>query len=100
MVLKDPAPQVIFHEFGDSALNFWLYFYLPHRDFYLDAMHQLHTAIDETFRKAGITIAFPHRDVHVDSAGPVDVRIVSGKDAGKEVPLMERTADDLREPSD
>ncbi len=40
------------------------------------------------------------RDVHLDSAGPVDVRIVSGKDAGKEVPLMERTAADLHEPSD
>ncbi len=63
-------------------------------------MHQLHTAIDETFRKAGITIAFPQRDIHVDSAGPVDVRIVSGKDAGKEVPPMERTASDLHEPSD
>ena len=42
VVLKDPATQVIFHEFGESALNFWLYYYLPHRDFYLDTVHRLH----------------------------------------------------------
>jgi potassium-dependent mechanosensitive channel len=32
--------------------------------------------IDELFRTAGIVIAFPQRDVHLDTQGPVEVRIV------------------------
>jgi potassium efflux system protein len=36
-------------------------------------------AIDKAFREAGITIAFPQRDVHIDSLGPLDVRVVPEK---------------------
>ena len=32
--------------------------------------------IDELYREAGIVIAFPQRDVHLDSVSPVEVRIV------------------------
>ncbi len=32
--------------------------------------------IDELFREAGIVIAFPQRDVHLDASGPLDVRVV------------------------
>jgi potassium efflux system protein len=38
---------------------------------------ELHMTIDKLFREAGITIAFPQRDVHLDASGPVDVRVVS-----------------------
>jgi potassium efflux system protein len=34
---------------------------------------ELHTAIDQAFRKAGITIAFPQRDVHIDTIHPLEV---------------------------
>ena len=34
-------------------------------------------AIDKLFREAGITIAFPQRDVHFDASGPVPVQVVS-----------------------
>ena len=61
-VLKDPPPRAIFHEFGESSLNFQLFVFLPHRDVYLDTIHELHSAIDAAFREAGITIAFPQRD--------------------------------------
>jgi potassium efflux system protein len=43
----------------------------------LPVMHALHLAIDREFRKAGITIAFPQRDVHLDAAEPLNVRVVS-----------------------
>jgi potassium efflux system protein len=39
-------------------------------------MHQLHLAIDREFRKAGISIAFPQRDIHLDAVGPLEVRVV------------------------
>jgi len=32
-------------------------------------------AIDEAFCEAGIVIAFPQRDVHVDLSAPIDVRL-------------------------
>jgi len=93
-ILEDPPPRAIFHEFGDSSLNFQLFVFLPHRDVYLETIHELHSAIDAAFREAGITIAFPQRDVHFDPSGPLDVRVVTGKDAGKSVPLPRRTTAD------
>jgi small-conductance mechanosensitive channel len=36
--------------------------------------------IDEVFREAGIVIAFPQRDVHLDTAKPLDVRVVARED--------------------
>jgi potassium efflux system protein len=32
--------------------------------------------IDELFRKAGIVIAFPQRDVHLDTQKPLEFRLV------------------------
>jgi len=37
-------------------------------------------AIDEDFRKAGIVIAFPQRDVHIDMSSPLEVRLKNDKD--------------------
>jgi potassium efflux system protein len=36
---------------------------------------QLHQAIDDKFRAAGIGIAFPQRDVHLRAAEPLEVRL-------------------------
>ena len=73
-VLEDPAPIATFEGFGDSALNFLLRCYLPNLDNRLVTITELHTAIDQAFRKAGITIAFPQRDVHLDSTNPPGFR--------------------------
>ena len=40
-------------------------------------LHDLNVAIDNAFKEAGVRIAFPQRDVHLDSTGPLDVRVVS-----------------------
>jgi potassium efflux system protein len=78
-VLEDPAPLVTFDQFGDNALNFTLRVYLPSMEKRLATVSDLHMAIDRAFREAGITIAFPQRDVHIDSLGPLDVRVVPEK---------------------
>jgi potassium efflux system protein len=78
-VLDDPAPVAIFDEFGDNALNFTLRCYLPNLDNRLATTNELHMAIDREFRKAGITIAFPQRDVHFDTESPLQLRITSDK---------------------
>jgi potassium efflux system protein len=38
-------------------------------------MTQLHQAINKHFNEAGISIAFPQRDVHLDTLKPLEVRI-------------------------
>jgi len=39
----------------------------------------LRFAIDDLYREAGIVIAFPQRDVHLDSVKPIEVRMVDGE---------------------
>ncbi len=81
-VLDDPQPQVVFYEFGSSALTFWLHVFIPHRDVLLDVRHDLHMAIDQAFREAEIVIAFPQHDLHIDGSSPLDVRVVDGREDG------------------
>jgi potassium efflux system protein len=78
-VLDDPAPLATFDQFGDNALNFTLRCYLPSMEKRLATVNELHMAIDKAFREAGITIAFPQRDVHIDTLGPLDVHVVPEK---------------------
>jgi potassium efflux system protein len=75
-VLDDPAPSVVFNEFGDSSLTFNLRVFIAHIDDLIVVRHRLHLAIDDAFREAGIVIAFPQRDVHLFPAP------VKGDDAG------------------
>jgi potassium efflux system protein len=35
----------------------------------------MHVAINRKFNEAGIVIAFPQRDVHLDTSSPLDIRI-------------------------
>ncbi len=73
-VLKDPKPFVIFKNFGDSSLEFELRLFIPDLDNYLPIWHEVNLAIDKGFRKAGIEIAFPQRDLHIRSAkAPIPV---------------------------
>ncbi|WP_166831275.1 mechanosensitive ion channel domain-containing protein [Thalassoroseus pseudoceratinae] len=66
-VMNDPAPNVTFNGFGDSALTFEVRCYLPRADLKLPTTHELHTQIDEAFRAANIEISFPQRDLHIRS---------------------------------
>jgi potassium efflux system protein len=66
-VLEDPAPLATFEGFGDNSLNFVLRSYLANFDNWVNNKTELHMAIDKAFREAGITIAFPQRDLHIRS---------------------------------
>ncbi|WP_286177853.1 mechanosensitive ion channel domain-containing protein [Rhodopirellula sp. JC639] len=68
-VLTDPAPLINFDTFGDSALNFAVRFYLEKLDNRIEVTHQINRDIAEALEKAGITIPFPQRDVHLDING-------------------------------
>ncbi len=77
-ILKKPAPVVLFTEFGDNALHFRAYFWLQMREM-MDRRRvesDVRYRIEHLFRDAGIVIAFPQRDVHLDTTAPLDVRLV------------------------
>ena len=67
-VLSTPAPAVMFDDFGDNALNFEVYYWLNASS----EMERRKSRSDcrflicEAFEKAGIVIAFPQRDIHID----------------------------------
>ncbi|QDV47078.1 Miniconductance mechanosensitive channel MscM precursor [Stieleria neptunia] len=65
LILDDPPSLATFEGFGDNALNLSLRTYLPTLDNRLEVIHQLHTEIDQAFRRAGIEVAFPQRDLHI-----------------------------------
>ncbi len=64
-VLKDPPPLVLFAGFGDNSLNFELRVFFSGIENNLPLWHDINVAIDDAFRKAGIEIAFPQRDIHI-----------------------------------
>jgi len=75
LVIADPPPYTIFTAFGDNTLNLELRCYVGAQDDRLPAISQLHETINERFNEHGIVIAFPQRDVHIDTSEPLDVRI-------------------------
>jgi small-conductance mechanosensitive channel len=66
-VMIDPKPKVWFREFGDSSLNFMLLFWIPNAAVKYDVISEINFAIDAGFRKNGIAIPFPQRDLHLRS---------------------------------
>ena len=75
LVLADPEPSTVFMAFGDNTLNLELRCFVGAQEHRLLAMTQLHETINRTFNEAGIVIAFPQRDVHLETIKPLDVRI-------------------------
>lgn len=64
-VLKRPKPEVFFENFGDSALIFHLRVW-TRKTFEAERLKSdLRFVIDTSFRKHGIQIPFPQRDVHI-----------------------------------
>jgi potassium efflux system protein len=66
-LLSEPPAEVRFDDFGDSSLNFSLLVWIAHPREDLRIASRLRFAIDDAFRKAGIQIPFPQRDVHIKS---------------------------------
>lgn len=63
-IADKPLPSVRFVDFGDSSLDFRLFFYLE-ENFRAEAVKSdLRFEIDKKFRENNVTIPFPQRDVH------------------------------------
>jgi potassium efflux system protein len=67
-VLQDPAPFVMFGQFGDSSLNLAARLFTAEVENRVALTSDLHHKIYEKLAEEGITIAFPQLDVHLDPA--------------------------------
>jgi small-conductance mechanosensitive channel len=79
LVESDPKPQVFFTEFGDSTLTFELRFWVDvAKANAAQVSSDLRLMIAGSFAEHGIVIDFPQRDIHLHSARPIQVQMVSG----------------------
>ena len=80
-VLDAPAPSVIFESFGDNALSLVLRCFVDSVDLRVQTVSALNQSINDKFNAAGIAIAFPQRDLHLDTARPLQVELRRGKES-------------------
>ena len=66
--LKDPAPQVLFLNFGDSTLDHELRVHVRDLGDRLPAIDELNREVDRLFREHGIEIAFRQIDLNLRSS--------------------------------
>ena len=73
---------MVFEDFGDNALGFCLYLWLDlsAQNDYRVVITDLRHTIAERFAERDLNIAFPQRDVHLDAADPIPVRLMTGSD--------------------
>ncbi len=75
--LNDPEPIVLFNGFGDNSLDFEVHFWVRMRTHMQGrrVQSEVRRRIDASFRAAGIVIAFPQRDVHLDTDKPLQIAL-------------------------
>ncbi|WP_257666266.1 mechanosensitive ion channel family protein [Parapedobacter tibetensis] len=64
-ILKQPEPFVLFEDFGDSSLDFKVYFYIDNGFREPRVRSAIRFDIDKQFRQHNVSIPFPQRDVHL-----------------------------------
>lgn len=64
-ILADPAPFAALTEYGESNMKYTLRFWTRTED-YWDVYFEVHQAVMPAFKAAGITMTYPHINVHLD----------------------------------
>ncbi len=77
-ILPSPAPFVLFSDFGDNALMFEVHFWTDVRSMTQARVLEsnVRLAIDRFLTENRIVVAFPQRDIHLDTARPLEVRML------------------------
>jgi len=85
-VMRDRDVIVVLEDFGDNAILFEAYFWCEvggERELRM-IRSAIRFRLAELFEQAGITIAFPQRDVHLDSNKPLQIELIgTGQHAGQ-----------------
>jgi len=84
LIHESPKPIVLFNDFGDNALVFEVFFWSRiSRPMDLRKIQSdVRLRIDELCKASGVTIAYPQRDVHLDTLRPLDVRVLPPDEGG------------------
>lgn len=86
VVLKKPEPYVVFSELSDTAMIFDAYYwFLMHpqgNGLILDS--DIRHRIMNLFNEHGIMIAYPQRDIHIDTRAPLQIRMLDDKPSSEE----------------
>ena len=85
-IKKEPEPSVVFEDFGDNALTFDTYFWCDvagERDL-RKIRSDIRFRIDALFAENDIVIAFPQRDVHLDTSRPLQVEMLTDYQSEKD----------------
>ena len=83
LILKRPEPMVVFLRHGESSLDFEVRVWVDIDDL-LRVTNDLRHAIDAAFRRNGIEIPFPQRDLHVRTDDTRPAAATSPEAAGDE----------------
>lgn len=83
-VQQRPEPMIWFTDFGDNALVFQVNFWIKART--QAQVRNVETSvrlnIDRLFRENGIVIAFPQRDLHIQTPRPIELRLTGNDESG------------------
>ena len=76
-ILRTPPPEVLFADFGDNALMFEVYFWASvTRPLDLRRIESdLRFKLDKLLAAARVVIAYPQRDLHLDTTRPLEIRL-------------------------
>lgn len=76
-ISSERKPEILLEDFAADALSFGVYYWLDMSTGVVgrQVASDLRFMIEASFRKHDIVIAFPQRDVHLDSASPLRIQI-------------------------
>ena len=86
-VLELPRPLCVIKEFGDSALNLELRFWIKDpRNGITNVRSEVMLGIWDKYRAGGVGFPYPQRDVHLTANEPIPVRLHNGQEQPKAAP--------------
>lgn len=87
LILRDPEPTVTFELFGESSLLIRARYFMDQLDHKPQVSSNLMLDINRRLKEKGIVIAFPQRDVHLDTSQPLEIRVLER--GGRETPVSQ-----------
>ena len=87
-VKTTPEPTVVFEDFGDNALIFDAYFWcdVTGEKLLREIRSDIRFRICDLFAESNVIVAFPQRDVHLDTKDALEIRVLPADGSAPDVP--------------
>ncbi len=93
LVLRYPAPSVLFQTFGESSLDFEIRAFLRDVNYVMSVKSQMNFEIERRLREAGIEIPFAQRDINFRDVDALR-GVLAGRTAADEAAANDAAAND------